>query len=172
MCALFLLWGWFTNSPTKSFVQGISCMCHHATTVMVSNVECVQFHGRVNLIHNNKIYLLKIICIFNIEIIRECCTYQNGIFESSFSFIILECIRLVCGSTVCEVVFAFLEFWLRIGCTYWNGIVESSSISYYAVYTVSLWYLPFWNFDYTLYWWVESVDGHYFTLQTLDDSIV
>ena len=59
-----------------------------------------------------------------------------------------------------------------IGCTYWNGIVESSSISYYAVYTVSLWYLPFWNFDYTLYWWVESVDGHYFTLQTLDDSIV
>ena len=79
-------------------------------TGMVSNVECVQFHGRVNLIHNNKIYLLKIICIFNIEIIRECCTYQNGIFESSFSFVILECIRLVCGSTVCEVVFAFLEF--------------------------------------------------------------
>ena len=33
-----------------------------------------------------------------------------------------------------------------IGCTYWNGIVESSSISYYAVYTVSLWYLPFWEF--------------------------
>ena len=81
---------------------------------MVSNFKCVQFHGRVNLIHNNKIYLLKIICIFNIEIIRECCTYQNRIFESSFSFVILECIRLVCGSTVCVVVFAFLEFWLRI----------------------------------------------------------
>ena len=125
-------------------------------------------------IYNNKIYLLKIICIFKIEIIREFCTYQNGIFESSFGFVILECIRLVCGSTVCLVVFAFLEFWLCIVLVAHIGMELLSQALFPIMQCIRLvsGICLFWNFDCSLYWWVESVDGHYFTLQTLDDSIV
>ena len=119
------------------------------------------------LLHDN-------IVIFKIEIIREFCTYQNGIFESSFSFVILECILLVCGCTVCVVVFAFLEFWLCIVLVAHIGMELLSQALFPIIECIQLvsGICLFWNFDYTLYWWVESVYDHYFTLQTLDDSIV